>query len=576
MALNATSFSKCAASLSTNIRQCGSVALCDAIPLEVGDLTTTYMSGDNYRVMKGLLEHDFEIKMCEAVQNGLYDFLMANKVNMSKRINFRRMDSGYAELEPFVMARQYSPINDAYWLVEDGQASGGNWRVQISSTTNIPIDSRQWIVGQRVYIDGLSVGGSATKTAWAIVSVTTYTDNTAVLILSSQNTNSSLPAAKLASPVSGIMVRGTNNVGDYEKFCQEAAAYLNWKNVPFWFETKRNSLCTSSNYQKWKASLVDNPLFQEFGDLSEIERNKQLGVDFQKRFVADFFWGKALPYQDLSTFNSLDPIDAFDGSTAGLGVDGGTCQGRRANAIGVYEQLGACNRIADLQGAQVNLLTLFNTLYDISRVRNNIGGKSNVIDIFTDSVTADSFNTSMVSYYSSKLNNTFRTTMGIADNGRQNSPLFQPPEVKDAEFGFAYRSYRLQYPNITINVITHFFFDDYYTAQNAAGHGNVGRLLWVLDFSGIYPGILATNKIVQKTGDLKTLSTISADFACVMKVPTKEQTLMSVTTTTIVECPMSNLIIENFASGLMDVTTYNQNARYPSTSATTTTTTIGH
>ncbi len=88
--------------------------------------------------------------------------------------------------------------------------------------------------------------------------------------------------------------------------------------------------------------------------------------------------------------------------------------------------------------------------------------------------------------------------------------------------------------------------------------------------------MLATNKVVQKTGDLKTLASINADFACVMKVPTKEQTLMSITMTTVVECPMSNLIIENFASGLMDVTTYDQNARYPATSATTTTTTVDH
>ncbi len=574
MALNANSFSKCAASISTNIKQCGTVTICDAIPLEVGDLTTTYMSGDNYRVMQGLLEHDFEIRMCEAVQNGLYDFLMANKVNMSKRINYRKFDSGYAEIEPFVMARQYSPINDAYWLVNDGEASGQNWSVQITSTTNIPIDARAWPVGQRVYIDGISEGGSATKTAWAVVSVTTYDDNTAVLVLSSQNTNSYLPADKLTSPVNGIMVRGTNNVSDYEKFCNEAPAYLNWKNVPFWWETKRNSLCTSSNYLKWKKSVMENPLYAEFGDLSEIERNKQLGVDFQKRVVNDFFWGKALPYQDLSTFNSLEQIEAFDGT--GLGVDGGTCQGRRANAIGVYEQMAQCNRIADLQGESVNLNTLFNTLYDIQRVRNSNGSSAaNSIDIFTDSVTADQFNDSMVLYYSGKLNNTFRTTQDLASKGDA-SPLFHQAEVKNAEFGFAYRSYRLAFPNITINVITHYFFDDYYTAQHRAGQDNVGRMLWVLDFTGIYPGILATNKMVQRTGDLKTLASINPDFACVMKVPTKEQTLMSVTSTVVVECPMGNLIIENFAAGLMSVTPVSRDSRYPDTGSTTTTTTIEH
>jgi hypothetical protein len=576
MALLANSFDKCAVSISTNIKQCGSVGLCNAIPLEVGDLTAVYMNGANYRVMGGLLEHDFEIKMCGAVQNGLYDFIMSNKVNMGKKINYRRIDDGLKELEPFVMARQFSPINDEYWSVNFGEANGGNWEVQIESTGGIPIDARQWPTGQRVYIKGLSAGGSLTRTAWIIVSVTTYTDNTATLILTSQNTESELNQDKVALPVTGTLVRGTANVSDFEKWCNEDAAYINWKNVPFWFETKRTSTCTSSNYRKWKAALKDNPLFQEFGDLSDIEKNKQLGMSWQKRIVNDFFWGKKLPYQHLSSYNSLAPIDAYDGSAAGLGVDGGTCQGFKANSVGVYEQLAACNRIADLQGAQVQLLTLFNTLYDIQRVRQNLGENHQVIDIFTDSVTADAFNTSMVSYYSSKLNNTFRTTMAVDGSKMQNSPLFQPPETKDAEFGFSYRSYRLQYPNVTINVLTHYYFDDDWTASNSVGQAQAGNSLWILDFAGIYPGILATKSITNKTGDLKTLANISSSFACVMDIPTQEQTLRSVTMATVVECPMSNLIIENFAPGLMDVTTYNRAARYPSTGATTTTTTFRH
>jgi hypothetical protein len=577
MALPTNFGSSCAISLSTNIQECGSVAVCQAIPLEVGDLTNVYLNGANYRVMGGLLEHDFEIRMCQTVQNGLYDFLMSNKVNMSKRLNFRRIDDGLKALEPFVMARQYAPINDEYWSVNFGEANGQNWEVQIESTTGIPIDARQWPTGQRVYIDGLSAGGSATKTAWMIVSVTTFTDNTATLILSSQNTMSALNQDKVASPVTGVMVRGTANIDDFESWCHEDASYINWSNVPFWFETKRNALCTSSNYRKYKAALRDNPLFQEFGDLSEIEKNKQLGMSFQKKFVHDFFWSKPLPYQTLAQYNSLAPIDAYDGSALGLGTDGGTCQGFKANSVGVYEQLATCNRIADLQGAQLQLLTLFNTLYNISRVRQQAGKKHNVIDIFTDSVTADAFNTSMVSYYQSKLNNSFRTTMAVDTGDKmQNSPLFQPPETKDAEFGFAYRSYRLQFPNITINVLTHFFFDDYYTAQAGANQPNVGRVLWILDFTGIYPGILSTNKIVNKTGDLKTLASINDGFRCVLKVPTKESTLMSVTTATVVDCPLGNLIIENFAGGLMDATTFVQGAVYPSGGATTTTTTFRH
>ena len=39
---------------------------------------------------------------------------------------------------------------------------------------------------------------------------------------------------------------------------------------------------------------------------------------------------------------------------------------------------------------------------------------------------------------------------------------------------------------------------------------------------------------------------VNKDYACVMRYPTKEVTLNSQTWTAIVECPLDNLIIENF------------------------------
>jgi hypothetical protein len=42
------------------------------------------------------------------------------------------------------------------------------------------------------------------------------------------------------------------------------------------------------------------------------------------------------------------------------------------------------------------------------------------------------------------------------------------------------------------------------------------------------------------------LAKIDTDYGCVMRSPTKEITLNSVTWTAVVECPDDNLIIENF------------------------------
>lgn len=572
MALTSTSFSKCAPSLSTNIKQCGTVTLCSAKPLTTDDLTSTYLKSGDYKVMEALFHHDMEIKQCETVQNGIYDFLMANKVNMSKRITTSRANSGLIQIAPYVLARQYSPINNEYWIFNSGSAGANStWVVNVVSSTNIPIDARSFPAdangqnGMRVYLDGKSVGGSSTKTAWLVIS-TVDNGTYLTLTLQSQNLGSYLPADKLGSPVHGILRRGTPNVSDYEKFCQEAPAYLNWKNVPFWVETSRTSMCKSSNYDKWRKLLLeDNALFREFGDLDDIQKNKQLGADWQRRLCNAFFWNKPISqYQTLADYDQLDAIDAYDGSSVGLGADGATCQGFRANAVGVYEQLAECSRIVDLQGAQLNLPALFVELYNMMRVREGNGSSNpRSIDIFTDSVTAELINQAMIVYYNSKSNNTLRLTKSV------------DRMIKKAEFGFYFEQYTLFWPQgMTINVITHYFFDDYLTAANLGGlqvgTGNTARVLWLLDFSGIYPGILASSRVVAETGNLKTMASINVDFACVMKVPTREQTLTSVTWTIIVECPSSNLIVENFSSQVPEAVILVGN--YSGTTTTTTTT----
>lgn len=559
-------FKKCLPAISTNIQECGTVTLCDAKPVTEDELSSVYMKSSEFRVMEALLFHDMEIKMCETVQNGLYEFLMANRVNLSKRINTRRANSGLLEVAPFILARQYSPINNDYWAADQGAAAepegwpagvktaldGGlspDWHLRIKSTTNIPASETAFPPGLRIFVDGVTAGGVASKTAWEVLDSTTGTmsDVTYVFVsLKSQNENSNLDADKTVEPVSGLVRRGTPNKHSVEKWCNEAPSYLNWKNVPFWGEYTRTTMCNSSLYSKWKKLVTEgNALYREFFDLDEIAKNRQLATDWMKRWVNAVFWNKALPNQDMNNYDNLDDIDTYDITTvewagARLGVDGGRCVGKRANAVGVYEQLAECGRVFDALGEDLNLGALFRELYNIMRVREANGRPNTSIDIFTDTVTANKFNRAMIEYYDAQAGGRITMNLNI------DSP------VKKANFGFNYRSYVLFWPNVTINIITHFFFDDWLAAAKtiSANQERAARVLWVLDFAGIYPGILSSKRAVHKTGDLKTLASVNPDFACVLDVPSQEQTLTELQYTVIVECPASNLIIENFSSNV--------------------------
>jgi hypothetical protein len=577
--LQPNAFAKCAPNISTNIKECGSVTICNARPMIQSELANYTRTGD-YLIMGAIIKHDMEIKMCDTVQNGLYDFLMANRINLSKKVQSHAVDSGTHEIAPFVMARQYSAINNGYWQVQNGAASGSNWSVDVSSTTNIPADVRSFPVGQRVYITGLTAAGTKTMTAWQIFTSvpSAVVTNGVTLVLTPQNAGSYLSGSRLQSPVTGLLTRGTNNVSDFENFCAEPPAYMNWKNVPFWTETQRTSLCRSTQYEKWrKALLEDNPLYREFGDLTEIEKNRQLGADWQKRLVETMFWGKKInANQTLANYNQLPQISAYDGSAFGLGVDGGTCVGYRANMTGVYEQLAECNRVLDLQGAQLNLIALFNEIYNMMRTREGASGKyMKTFDLFTDNQTAHAINQAMISYYNNEVGGTARFVVPIGGPGQMpNASFNKEQDIQKAEFGFNYRSYNLMYPaQVRINVITHYFFDDYLTANNVANQSNAGRLLLVLDFTNIYPGITTSNRKVWDTGMLKNLAAINSGFNCVMEVNTLQTTLMSVTGTMIVECPAGNLWLENFSNAIPAYTNPG-NIVYPSTvgSGTTTTT----
>jgi hypothetical protein len=196
------------------------------------------------------------------------------------------------------------------------------------------------------------------------------------------------------------------------------------------------------------------------------------------------------------------------------------------------------------------------------RIRQGNGHpKPRVFDLFTDSVFAELINQAMIKYYNAKSDNMLRLTKSV------------DRDIKEAEFGFMYESYRLFWPQgMTINVITHEYFDDYVAAAANSPAAIVGTKLWILDFTGIYPGIVASNRKVFTTGELEKLAALIPDYACVMATNTQEQTLNSLTWTMIVECPMGNLILEGIEPIVPEHAT--RSGTYPSETTSTTSTTF--
>jgi len=551
MAVSANIFEKCLPAIGNNINECGAVTSCDVFTAEADELASIFTDGSDFRDLKALLATQFEIKACGAKQNGLYDFLMSNKRLMNKPIKPNSLGPGNSEVDPFVLAYQRSVINAEYWSVVNlFNSAGSTYVIHVRSRTNIPLDVRWFVLGMRIFVMARTSAGTALRGSFVVVSAQTSTfgGNDTILVTATAENSTLGWVAKAAftgftggSPLAAaFLVRGTNNVQDVERWCYNRPALNDRKHVPFWWQVSRHTMCTDQLYEHWFNRLREgNEYFRLFGNVDAAERNRQLGMIQQREWVNSFFWNKRISAnQTLNTYRSLDDIVTFSNSTQGLYLPGeGRCVGRRANAIGVYEQLAECGRVFDLQNNTLNLIELFEQIiYDIYRARGDQGIPNDVIEIFTDSFTAQQFQRGMIRYYNTRSEGLARFVIDTK----------QVMMGQMGKLGFNYDEYKLQYPIVTIRIVTHPFFDDFASAANDEGIQSTGRFLWILDFTGIYPGILSSNRKVHRTGEIEALAKVDTDYACVMENPTQEISLNSLMWTAVVECPANSAIIENF------------------------------
>lgn len=547
MADIADRFQACNPVVTNSYNSCGTITRTSLKSLTPAQLLEVFQDGSgNYRDMKSILQNAFELKACGIKTNGLFDFLMSSASPLGKLVNKKNLPGSESYIEPFIFARQRSLINDDYWAIEDGFATGdyetgvtgplssvagGDFVVRVFSRQGIDVASEFFQNRYKVFIFSRRLNGVAEKGQWKIVaSAADTTTNRIDLLLEDENTGSDTNYD--TTPTSGYVVIGANDVADWENYCLNRPALNPNKLVPFFFQTSRTALCVDSNYKEFlERAMKVNDLFAVFGDVPLAERNRQLGERAQKEWVNSFFWGKPLANQTISTYTSLEQI---------LSV-GGTVMGYRANASGVYEQLKACGRVVDLANTTLSIADFLDDIYLVVRARENSGIPNRSVDVYTDSETAAQFKAGMIAYYNS-------ISGGLA---RYNAPIEEGNiEGSLKMMGFYATSYRVDFPaGVVLNIITHPFFDDIRSAAASESIESTGKFLWVLDIGkggSIYPGIIGSSRVNTTVDQIDLLRRVNTNYSCVIANPTRDITLDSVTWTAIVECPAANLIYENF------------------------------
>lgn len=551
-------FAKCTPAYGLGSQRCGGLTMADISPTTGLDLESIYADEDGkYRVIGALLESDFLGKSCQIQQNTLYDFIMATARmwDSGKKVGMQRRSSDVVEVFPFIQMARTGIINANYWNVTEGDDTAGTspggvaftHSFVVASQTSIPADTRWFSAKTEIYINGASAGGSVTRTQWTILDAVLVDATHVRIYCKSVNALSSLNGAKLELPVTGVATRGIPNVNDYESYCAQIPSINANQRALFWIQDTRWTVCVDEQTEKLIEMIrANNPLYREFGDVDSVKVNQQILADFQRRTVETFFWNKPLENQTINGYPQLEEITAGDGTsiTDYLYLPGisGRVVGRRANAVGIYEQLAECGQVYDLEGEVLNIPELLGKLYIIKRHREDNNIPSDIIEIVVDSAYAVNLRQGFFRYMNSRYEGALRVNVN------------QESLSKKTSLGFKYTDIEVDYPaGLTVRIVTHRAFDDLLDAHSRSGSGleSGGRMALILDLGNtMYLSILESNSQSNVTGDINQLSAVNEDALCRMKIPRKRQNHKSMKFTIVVECPGASLWIENIGAGI--------------------------
>lgn len=562
----------CSTVFSNNYDTCGTVTRSTIAHLTPAQLEAMFITGGLFADLDAWFKTSIEMKACGTRTYGLYDWIMssADRTKGKAALNVQKAMGNPSLMFPFILGKQESVINTDYWAILNGiaksgytgdlpatgsgtmtagpltaaelaLAAGSDRIIRVVSNYGVDLDDKWFVPGAVMHIFTRASDGSAENGNWKVLAATTATDLSYTdVLVTTQNAGST--AAYETAPVDGVLVPGVNNVSDFESWCYNRPNWDGKKMVPFWIQTMRRTRCVDSEYQKFFARLMEsgvNNAFKEFGDIPMARRNAQDELNYKKEFVNAFIYNKAISTnQTLALWGSLEAINTTSSSALTIPTEG-KIMGRRANFIGVREQLRLCGRVKDLANQPLNLYELLDEIYRIMRARETNGRPTTDIDLFTDNVTKANLMTAFMQYYKQEYLEQIRF---VAEIGGAN------------ELGMIWDSFRVKYPSgVRINVISHPYFDDFRDANKTASQESMGSRIWILDIGTggtIYWSQIASNRVVHTIGELEALAKVDSTFACTMSNITQTQTLISETGTAVVECPANSLMIENFSTAV--------------------------
>jgi hypothetical protein len=460
---------------------------------------------------------------------------------------------------PYTVRQRESQITNEYFKIT-ARADNGNTAATGESVLTIGIieDSlfdaqngspifNQFLPGQYIYVkyrdSGAAIGSqtsysvpfkvvsSAQGGSASLATVTVIPSITAAgwVALSTAEKND-------LKPSEGLVTIGVNNVDDYEQYCDVEAVEIAPQHIIDYHQTSRNAFCYTKEFLEMDKRIQNgeiNDYYRTFQYLPVTQRNKQIQAKFRSK------WFQAIFYNDL--LNELQTPNAYvAGSTpASLTVvdpaDNSCILGYKANALGIEKLLANQGQIIDFGGGALDLRVVFEACYAVKRNREIEGGTVDRISAITSRKVYDAAVSALLNYINERYG--FNNQTRYVENGT----------VIDKVTSVSMRYMKFDLPEFDFEfVIAHDnFFTDRERMMSTADLTSHSGEMWILDWSDIEVGVVATNSQKIDEND-EWAAKVVDELKCVIATNTIHRTLESTTWTVRLGNEKRSLLVKGF------------------------------
>lgn len=558
--------------------------------LTAAQLQDLFTVGGLFADLDAWFLHQIEMAACGTRRSFLYDWIMSNSVNggiFKDAMTTQKTAAGPSLLQPFILAKQETIVNGQFWKVTCGVVktayttdadvdntacnngtsmtgpldvsggTGGDRVIRLESRYGMPCDKAFFLVAGTIHIFTQGAGSVSQHGQWKVISAN-HASDLSYCDVRVQSQNAGSDESYETAPTDGVVIPGINNVNDYENFRKNGPTIDPRKRVLFFYQTWRYARSVEDEYLKvYNRLRASNRAFEEFGDLDLTARNAQDEDNQRRAFVNAFFFNKAISAnQTKDLWENLEAINTVDGEVLHPGQSG-KIMARRANFVGVRQQLRECDQVKDLANNTLNFYEWINDNYALMRARRSStrGGQRTVneIDWYTNRFFAAQLQRAFFAYYKQESADTLRANVQLDQKRTVDKAGSFPIEI-------SFSSYPLVFPaGLRINIIVDDAFDDWYDQFKDQSMSSVGNYLLALDIGK--PGIgtmyycrLSANRKQYRSATIDQLAQFDATYRGVMNYTQETVTLTSETGTVIVECPKASEWIEGIASTIPDIT----------------------